>query len=194
MFTGLVEAVGEVVSLSDDGRLVVRAPFASGPVEIGESVAVNGCCLTAVEVGEALAFELSLETLRRTTLGSLRPGRSVNLERAMRADGRFGGHLVQGHVDGVGRLVETEPSGGAVRMRFEIPETGAVYLIDKGSIALEGISLTVVEPHGPRFDVWIVPHTLKHTALRELTSGDPVNVEFDVIAKHVERLLSPHRH
>jgi riboflavin synthase len=189
MFTGLIETVGEVVSFSD-GWLELRAHFEPGdPVVLGESVAVNGCCLTAVKVGERLAFELSQETLARTSLGSLTPGRKVNLERAMRADGRFGGHVVQGHVDGVGQFLGGTPEGNSVRMRFKTEPGGGRYLIDKGSIALEGISLTVVQPVDDQFDVWVIPHTLASTGLGELSPGDAVNVEYDVLAKYVEKLL-----
>lgn len=187
MFTGIIEAKGRVVS-STMSRLVVTAPF-SNMVAMGESVAVNGCCLTAVVIGPELAFDLSRETLARTNLGAISVGDAVNLERAMRADGRFGGHIVQGHVDATGEVVSVTPIEGATILRFRVPAGFERYLIDKGSIAVDGVSLTVVAPSGPEFEAWIIPHTFMETTLGDRRDGDPVNLEFDVIAKHVERLM-----
>lgn len=188
MFTGLVQAVGQVRSL-EGGRLAVAVEAGwPDPLAIGESIAVNGCCLTAVSL-DPLAFDLSEETLARTALSELRAGSSVNLERALRAGDRLGGHFVQGHVDGVGRLLSRTPRKGSEVFRFSVPAEGAKYLIDKGSIAIDGISLTVVEPNGGEFDVHLIPHTLSHTNLGALPVGNGVNLEFDVLAKHVERLL-----
>lgn len=189
MFTGIVESLGRVVSLGD-GRLEVRAEgdFAPEGFDEGESVAVNGCCLTVLP-GEGLRFDLSPETLARTSLGSLEPGARVNLERAMVAGGRLGGHVVQGHVDATGTFEGSRPEGNSVVMRFRAPAGDGRYLIDKGSVAVEGVSLTVVRPEGDAFEVWAIPHTLERTNLGALRPGDRVNLEFDVLAKYVERLL-----
>lgn len=193
MFTGIVEAVGEIAAVGE--RTLVRVPESAWPGEpfqLGESIAVDGVCLTVVsDEARTLAFDLSPETLGRTTLGGLHPGDPVNLERAMRADGRFGGHLVQGHVDGVGAFLGSEEAGDGLVARFRTAPGGEPYLIDKGSIALSGVSLTVVRPEGAEFEVWIIPHTLEVTSLRRLLPGDPVNVEFDPMAKWVERLVRP---
>ncbi|RYG26037.1 riboflavin synthase [bacterium] len=189
MFTGIVESLGEVISLSD-GRLEVRAEphFAPEGFDEGESVAVNGCCLTVLP-GEGLRFDLSPETLARTSLGDLEPSARVNLERAMVAGGRLGGHVVQGHVDTTGTFEGSTPEGNSVVMRFRTPSGYGRYLIDKGSVAIEGVSLTVVRPEVEAFEVWVIPHTLEKTNLGSLKSGDRVNLEFDVLAKYVERLL-----
>lgn len=190
MFTGIIEATGRVLALTG-ARLVIAAPFAHA-VAVGESVAVNGCCLTAIAMGPDLAFDLSAETLTRTALGSLSTGDAVNLERAMRADGRFGGHIVQGHVDATGEVISAAPVEGATVVRFRVPAGFQRYLIDKGSIAVDGVALTVVSPTGPEFDAWIIPHTLTETNLGDRRPGDRVNLEFDVLAKYVERLMGGH--
>ena len=158
---------------------------------LGESIAVNGCCLTIVSAdAELMDFEMSPETLDRTALRRLAVGHCVNLERAMRPADRFGGHIVQGHVDGIATLVHRQDHGDHHEMRFRVDAEADRYLIDKGSVTLDGISLTVVRPNGVgEFDVWVIPHTFEHTTLRDLLPGDPLNVEFDVLAKHVERLL-----
>lgn len=189
MFTGIVESLGEVVSLHE-GRLEVRAEphFAPEGFDEGESVAVNGCCLTVLP-GDGLRFDLSPETLARTSLGDLLPGSQVNLERAMIAGGRLGGHVVQGHVDTAGSFEAATPEGNSVVMRFRAPGGYGKYLIDKGSVTIEGVSLTVVRPEGDSFEVWVIPHTLEKTNLGSLKPGDRVNLEFDVLAKYVERLL-----
>ncbi|HZH98208.1 MAG TPA: riboflavin synthase [Fimbriimonadaceae bacterium] len=192
MFTGLVQALGRVDSL-EDGRLRILAPPAD--YELGESVAVNGACLTVVESVAAgaslqLAFDLSEETLRRTALSRLEAGARVNLERAMTLASRLGGHIVQGHVDAVGRLLSITQTENAHVFRFACPPEFDRYLIDKGSIAIDGISLTVVNPQEGEFDTWIIPHTLEQTTLGDLHPDTPVNLEFDVLAKHVEKLLS----
>lgn len=189
MFTGIVESLGEVVTL-DGSRLEVRPEphFAPEGFEEGESVAINGCCLTVIP-GEGLRFDLSPETFARTSLGRLRPGAKVNLERATRAGGRLGGHIVQGHVDATGTFEGSAPEGNSVVMRFRAPEGYGRYLIDKGSVAVEGVSLTVVRPEGDAFEVWVIPHTLERTNLGSLVPGERVNLEFDVLAKYVERLL-----
>ena len=189
MFTGIVGSLGRVVALGG-GRLEVRAEggFAPDGYEEGESVAVNGCCLTVLP-GEGLRFDLSPETLDRTSLGALAPGARVNLERAMAVGGRLGGHVVQGHVDAAGTFEGSREEGNSVVMRFRAPSGYGRYLIDKGSVAVEGVSLTVVRPDGDAFEVWIIPHTLEKTNLGGLRPGDRVNLEFDVLAKYVERLL-----
>lgn len=187
MFTGIVEGLGSVRSLSS-GVLVldVLRGFEGEPWKLGESVAVNGACLTVVDFSDGLRFDLSPETLARTSLGDVRPGSRVNLERAMRADGRFGGHLVQGHVDATGTVVSMTPQGNSTVFRFSAEGR---YLIDKGSITVDGVSLTVVEPSDGEFEVWVIPHTLQETNLGDRKVGDRVNLEFDLIAKYVERLV-----
>lgn len=187
MFTGIVEQVGQVVSLAD-GRLQLQAT--GHDWLLGESIAVNGCCLTLISSEPNLAFDLSDETLRRTSLGALKQGSLVNLERAMPATGRFGGHFVSGHVDALGEVVGIVPQELGTRMRFAAPEEYARYLVDKGSVAVDGVSLTVVQPLGAHFDVWLIPHTLENTNLRAARVGSKVNLEFDMIAKYVERLVA----
>ncbi len=188
MFTGIVQAVVKVKGF-EGGRLTLEAPsFIDEPWAIGESVAVSGCCLTLVDQEGGLAFDLSPETLARTSLGALRTGSAVNLERAMRPSDRFGGHIVQGHVDGIGRVVSVRPEGESWVFRFACE--GSRYLIDKGSVTIDGVSLTVVRPEGGEFDVWVIPHTYAHTSLHQRAAGDPVNLEYDVLAKYVERLLA----
>lgn len=191
MFTGIVQGAGRVIEFTGP-KLRVELPeeMRSEPFSMGESIAVNGCCLTVVRQDPDLEFDLSEETIRRTSFRSLDPGSRVNLERAMRASDRFGGHIVQGHVDTVGEFIECEPTDQAHRVRFRVPREYDRFLIDKGSIAIDGISLTIVEPMAGAFDVWIIPHTMAVTNLGEKKPGDPVNIEFDVIAKHVEKLLA----
>lgn len=187
MFTGLIQTLG-VVREFGAGRLVLDAtwPDDHEPIAAGESVAVNGCCLTTIEAG-ALVFELSPETLARTAFGKLIPGAVVNLERALRVGDRMGGHWVQGHVDGVGSLLAVSPHGAYTEFRFRIPAEGDRYLIDKGSITIDGISLTVVTPIDGEFAVWVIPHTLQHTNLKSARPGDAVNIEYDLVAKYLER-------
>ena len=189
MFTGIVESLGMVVSLAD-GRLEVRAEpgFAPEGFDEGESISVNGCCLTVLP-GEGLRFDLSPETLARTSLGDLGPSARVDLERATPVGGRLGGHVVQGHVDATGTFESSQAEGNSVVMRFRAPSGYDRYLIDKGSVTVEGVSLTVVRPEGDGFEVWVIPHTLERTRLGDLRPGDRVNLEFDVLAKYVERLL-----
>jgi len=195
MFTGLIQAVGKVVEAGEATTILAPSDWKDDPFKLGESVAVNGCCLTVVTLealteGTKLGFDLSKETLDRTALGGLAPESTVNLERAMRPIDRFGGHIVQGHVDGVGDLLTTRTLGEFEVFRFRVPQEGVRYLIDKGSIAIDGISLTVVEPVDGEFDVWLIPHTLSHTNLGTMEPGTKVNLEYDVLAKHVEKLLS----
>jgi len=195
MFTGIIGAIGTVDRVAGDAIAVeTPAEFCEEGFEIGESIAVNGVCLTVVKAGGGrLSFDVSPETFNRTALQSLSNASRVNLERAMKAGERFGGHIVQGHVDATGSLVSIRPSGEFTVFRFGAPPEFDRYLIDKGSIAIDGISLTVVEPVRGEFDVWIVPHTLQNTNLSSLRPGDEVNLEFDVIAKHVEKLLASQR-
>lgn len=193
MFTGLIEAVGTVVSLDERGdfhSLRVQAESVMGDLGQGSSVAVNGVCLT-VRAHDRTSFsaDLSRETLDRTSLKGLSAGSLVNLERPMRADGRFGGHIVQGHVDGTGKILEFSRDGDNWRLRVEVPSGSSRYLVHKGSIAVDGISLTVAALQDSSFDVAIIPHTLENTNLRQARSGDIVNLEYDVIAKYVERML-----
>ena len=190
MFTGIVQAVGRVLSL-ESGRLSVDSPDAwpGDAWKVGESVAVNGCCLTLVSGSSGLEFDLSAETLAKTALGGLTEGSAVNLERAMRASDRLGGHFVQGHVDTVGRLAARPESG---EWEFSIDEELGRYLAEKGSVTVHGVSLTVVRPSGGVFCAALVPHTIKSTNFGEMSEGARVNVEFDVLAKYVEKLsVSP---
>ncbi len=189
MFTGIIEGLGKARSLKDGVLLLdLASGFESEPWKLGESVAVNGCCLTIVDFSNGLRFDLSHETLKRTSLGALHSGSLVNLERAMRADGRFGGHIVQGHVDATGTVESITPKENATVFRFSAPKEFERYMIDKGSITIDGISLTIVDLRENQFDVWVVPHTLQETNLSERKSGDNVNLEFDLIAKYVERV------
>ena len=192
MFTGLIEAVGTVTLLeargNDAARLVLDLPFA-GDLVLGESVSVNGCCLTVTGNEAGVSFDLLVETLNRTNLGDLKPGDRVNLERALRADGRFGGHFVQGHVDTTATVVAAEPKGSDRNLVIAIPQGGARYFIEKGSIAVNGVSLTVASLEEESFGLWIIPHTLQETNLGDLKPGDRVNLEYDMLAKYAERQL-----
>jgi len=194
MFTGLVREVGEVGWLrrTDQAvQLLIEAPRTADRVRIGESVAVNGCCLTVTAHRDRqLMFDLLQESLDRTNLGALRPGDPVNLERALRVDGRLGGHFVQGHVDCTAEVLGTEEKGPDLRLDIALPAEFARYLAFKGSIAINGVSLTVAEIGNDRFTVWIIPHTLEKTNLGDLEAGDLVNLEFDILAKYTERLMS----
>lgn len=194
MFTGIVEERGTVAGIAPH-RLTVACRTVRGDAELGSSIAVNGCCLTVVELGEAhLAFDLSEETLRRTALGRLSPGDPVNLERPLTLMSRLGGHLVQGHVDGVGAIAGLEPTEqGGVWMSVEAPAGLSRYLVEKGSVAVDGVSLTVAALDGSRFAVALIPHTLTATTLGVARVGDPVNLEVDVIAKYVEALMDGRR-
>lgn len=194
MFTGIVEDVGVVKASQRTGdvlRVVVTAPRVSEGLTVGASVAVNGCCLTAIEVSAGgFACELTDETLRRTAFeGRLTPGTRVNLERPMRADGRFDGHIVQGHVDGVGRIRALRRLGASAELEVEPPDALLRYLVLKGSVTVDGISLTVAGLGADAFTVAVIPYTLEQTNLRDARAGDPVNLEADVVAKYVERLL-----
>jgi len=194
MFTGLVEETGELLALersATGARLTLRAPLVSTDARLGDSIAVNGCCLTVAAREDAvLGFDLLAETLDRTNLGALAPGALVNLERALAAHARLGGHFVQGHIDSTGRVVSFEKVNADHRLEIELPSEFAGYVAFKGSIAIDGISLTVAEVRKASFVVWIIPHTLAVTNLRARRAGDFANLEFDLLAKYVERLLA----
>jgi riboflavin synthase alpha subunit len=193
VFTGIVEAVGRVVRLERRGataRLEVEAPELAREVRLGDSVSVHGACLTiAAEEPQRLVFEAVRETLDRTTLGGLAPGARVHLERALRADGRLDGHLVQGHVDETGRVRAIERHGEDVRLAVETTRSFGALLVPKGSVAVDGVSLTVVDVAEDGFDVALIPHTLEVTLLGGLRPGDRVNLEADVLGKYVRRYL-----
>jgi len=190
MFTGIIEELGEAREIAD-GRIVVACSVVPADSPIGASVAVNGVCLTVVENdGRSLAFDLSPETLARTSLERLRPGAPVNLERPVTLATRLGGHVVQGHVDGVGTVRGFERNGAGAELVVETPDGLVRYLVDKGSVAVDGVSLTVATLDDRGFTVALVPHTLEVTTLGVLAPGDAVNLEVDVIAKYVERLVA----
>ena len=195
MFTGIVEGTGTVAALAAaaDGsgaRLEVEAPWLAGRLAVGESVAVNGCCVTVAEPTAAgFAADLVAETLRRTALGGLEAGARVNLERPLPLGGRLGGHLVQGHVDGIARVLDRTPVGDGEEVRIELPPELQRYVVEKGSIAVDGVSLTVAGVGPGWFAVALVPHTLEVTTLGERHPGDPVQLEVDVVAKYIERLV-----
>ncbi|GLW63097.1 riboflavin synthase subunit alpha [Actinomadura rubrobrunea] len=193
MFTGIVEELGEIVALEpagDSARITVRGPLVTRDAVHGASIAVNGVCLTVVDVdGDAFTADVVRETLDRSSLGALGPGSRVNLERPVRLSDRLGGHLVQGHVDGVGRLISREPGERGDVVVFSLPPDLSRYVVEKGSIAVDGVSLTVVEAGGDRFSVALIPATLQMTTLGLKRPGDPVNLEVDVVAKYVERML-----
>jgi riboflavin synthase len=193
MFTGIITHVGRVRSVEERGdwRLTVHVPFDPASVAVGASVACSGVCLTVVErAGDALGFDVSAETLSKTALGGWRAGTPVNLERSLRLGDELGGHLVYGHVDGLARLVERRPEGASTRFVFEAPEALAGYLAPKGSVALDGISLTVNEVEGRRFGVNVIPHTLEVTTLGGRAPGDELHLEADMLARYVARLLA----
>lgn len=194
MFTGIVREVGEVLSVEgDEGgiRIRLRAPGTAAAAAVGDSVALDGVCLTVTEVDDAcLAFDAVPETLSRTALSRLVAGDPVNVEPALRAGEPFGGHIVQGHVDGVGRVRATGAEGDGVRVTVAAPPGILRYCVEKGSIAVQGVSLTVAALGDDAFEVALVPHTLAATTLGSLRSGDEVNLEVDVLAKYVERALS----
>lgn len=194
MFTGIVRELGVVVSAEEAGggrSLVVRAPATAALTNVGDSVAVDGCCLTAVSIaGDELAFHAVPETIARSTLGGLEPRERVNVEPALRAGEKLGGHYVQGHVDAVGRIQSVEAEGEGLRVFVEAPHSVLRYCVEKGSITVDGVSLTVAELADDAFAVALVPHTLAATTLSDLEPGQAVNLEADVLAKYVEKLVS----
>jgi len=195
MFTGIIEAIGTVASLGrhqGDWRLGINVgKLDMSDVSLGDSIAVNGCCLTVVQMdaGHFLA-DVSNETMEYTTFGKLSPGSAVNLEKAMRANDRFGGHFVSGHVDGVGEIYEQTPDGQSIRLKIMLPENIARYVAAKGSICMDGISLTVNEVDACSCGVNVIPHTQDHTIIGSYVKGQLVNLEVDVIARYLERLMS----
>ena len=189
MFTGLIEATGEIAArtpTTGGQRVSVRSPLAA-ELKLGDSVAVNGVCLTVVQADAAFHADVGPETLRVTTLGSLESGALVNLERPLRGDGRMGGHFVQGHVDAVGQIEDLRPESDFLWLTVSFPRELARYMVLKGSIAVDGISLTVAGLGGDRFDVQLVPFTVEHTNLKRARIGDRVNLECDMIGKYVAR-------
>jgi riboflavin synthase len=198
MFTGIVEELGRVRAVipnADGARIEIAATTVLDDATIGASIAVNGCCVTAVEIGEGWwAADAVVETLRRTTLGELSPGDPVNLERPLRLADRLGGHLVQGHVDGTGTVrARDSQSDGSTLVRFDAPAEIMRYVVHKGSVTVDGISLTIAEMHDDGFSIAVIPHTLAVTTLGTRHVGERVNLECDVLAKYVERLLDPER-
>jgi riboflavin synthase len=194
VFTGIVEELGTIAAVEGDGdglQLRIEAPALAPLSRIGDSINVSGCCLTVVAVqGSTLAFEVVPETLRRTALAGLGPGAAVNLEDALRAGEPYGGHIVQGHVDGVGEVFERREEGIGLWLRFRVPANVQRYLIEKGSVTVAGVSLTVAALYDDGFAVAIVPHTLQVTTFGTLAVGDHVNLEADMIARYVERLVA----
>jgi riboflavin synthase len=195
MFTGLIEEVGTVVAVRarDHGtELQIAAPGTAKHINPGESIAVNGCCLTLTSChSDCLSFDLLEETIACTNLHDLQQDSPVNLERALRVDGRVGGHFVQGHVDCVAAIIALGTKGADFRLEVELPENSRHYVVSKGSITVNGISLTVAEVLPRSFEVWIIPYTKCHTNLDRVTIGDLVNLEFDILAKYVERMVAP---
>jgi riboflavin synthase len=195
MFTGLIEDVGRVVAAhatEHGAQLEIGAPSTARQVRAGQSIAVNGCCLTLTSRrGDRLTFDLLEETIARTNLRDLQPNSPVNLERALRADGRLGGHFVQGHVDCVSRIMAFDRKGSDFRLEIELPKEFAPYVASKASVAVNGISLTVADILPKRFVAWIIPYTKRHTNLDCAKTGDLVNLEFDILAKYVERMVAP---
>ena len=195
MFTGIIEEVGRVTRIAHDKgnrRLTVSSSHLVKELRKGESIAVSGVCLTAVDIKPAsVGFDLAAETWNRTSFSRIQEGALVNLELPMRADGRFGGHIVQGHVDGTGKFLALDPIPNAddYWLRIEIPPELARYVIYKGSLSIEGISLTVAKIEGTRVTVAIIPHTVEMTNLKSLKLGDPVNLEVDMIAKYIEKMM-----
>ena len=193
MFTGLIEEVGKIVAVRAHNRgteLCVAAPGIAKDIDPGESVAVNGCCLTVTSCRDhCLTFDLLEETIARTNLRDLQQDGPVNLERALRADSRIGGHFVQGHVDCIASIIAFDAKGADFRLEVELPQNVQHYVASKGSIAINGISLTIAEVLPKSFAVWIIPYTRQHTNLDRATIGDLVNLEFDVLAKYVEKMI-----
>ncbi len=196
MFTGIIEEIGAVVAVDDrhqTQRLTIRAQHVTTDLAVGSSIAVDGVCLTVVDItGRNFRVDIGVETLRRTALGRLSSGVLVNLERPLRMDSRLGGHLVQGHVDAVGTIASMEPEATTVWMEVTVPDSLLVYIAEKGSIALDGVSLTVARHTSAEFAVSLIPYTLEATTLGRKRPGDLVNIEVDILAKYVQRLLKAH--
>lgn len=194
MFTGIIEETGTILAFTEQSqswRLTISADKVLADAESGDSIAVNGCCLTIVEWTKGqLSFDVLAESKRLTTLDELGPGGVVNLERAARFNGKMGGHFVTGHIDGIGKIVKLEKSGHDTHLQVQAPAGMGRYLVPKGSIAIDGISLTVAGVEGDVFDVWLIPHTLAQTNLKTKSPGGGVNLEFDQLGKYVEKLVA----
>lgn len=197
MFTGLIEEVGRLRSARPEGGgmlLTVEARRVLEDAAPGDSIAVSGCCLTVTDLGDgAFVAHAGAETLARTTVAAWRPGRPLNLERALTPSSRLGGHFVQGHVDAVAQFLAADPQGETTRLRFSLPSEIAPFVVEKGSIAVDGISLTITGVDGEAFEVAIIPHTMLHTTLGTLRPGEDVNLEADILAKYVHRALAAMR-
>lgn len=197
MFTGLIEETGKVFSLekrTDGSRLTIEANVVVEDAKIGDSIAVNGVCLTVVNIkNKFLSFDVSPETLKRTNLETLKTGELVNLERALRPSDRLGGHIVQGHIDTVGKIVRFSPIGEHWELNVEIPSEFSDFVVEKGSIAIDGISLTINQIRKNIISINIIPHTREVTNLKQRKAGDFVNLEFDILAKYVVNLLKPYK-
>lgn len=197
MFTGLITDVGEIVARAG-GEMTIRSSYAAGDIEIGASIACGGCCLTATAIeadgaGSRFAVDVSNETLSKTTLDSWQTGTRINLERSLTAGAELGGHVVSGHVDGVARICDVRPDGECQRFMFEVPDNLGMYIAPKGSVALDGTSLTVNEVAGHTFGVNLIPHSLEVTTWGERAIGDLVNLEVDLFARYVARILEYRR-
>lgn len=195
MFTGIITKLGRVIEIEDGAgsrKIVVDAGYHD--LVLGESVAVNGVCLTVTDTMPAgcATFFTSTETLRRTALGSLKEGSRVNLERALKAEDRLSGHLVQGHVDGLAEIASIKPENGCYLLKLRLPEALMAYCVEKGSIAVDGVSLTINGLKDEWMDITLIPHTWTHTRFSSMSAGDPVNIEVDVLAKYVEKLCKPY--
>ncbi|MBS1812284.1 MAG: riboflavin synthase [Acidobacteria bacterium] len=197
MFTGIIEELGTIQTLTsarDGARVVVHAPTILSDAKIGDSIAVNGVCLTVVEkTANTFLADISAETLRRTSLKQIQVGSRINLERPMMPSARFGGHIVQGHVDAMGEFLSAKAEGDGWVVRIGFPVELGKYIVEKGSITVDGISLTVAALGANWFEIAVIPHTWKVTNLSSLKKGDAVNLEVDIIAKYVERMLQPHQ-
>lgn len=194
MFTGIIEELGQVKKIQRQStksvQLTIRANTINSDMKIGDSIAVNGICLTVTTFDEnAFNVDVMPETIKATSLGTLKPGSSVNLERAMHANGRFGGHFVSGHIDGTGKITRKEKLENAIYYDIEVPKELQHYLLKKGSIAVDGVSLTVFEVNDQTFTISLIPHTVSQTVLGEKIAGSTVNIECDMLAKHVEQMI-----
>ncbi len=194
MFTGIVEEAGRVVLFHPEAEaweLVIAAGVAARDAAVGDSIAINGCCLTIARMaGGHLHFDVLEETRRLTNFNAFRPGSLANLERSLRFGGKVGGHFVTGHIDTTGEILVVEPRGKDHYLRIRVPGTFARYIVHKGSIAIDGISLTIAEITGDEFAVWLIPHTMLATNLHARKAGEAVNLEFDLLGKHIEKLMS----